>query len=68
MHRAGDDYENFSAVQNKVTANFKLNLYERATKSFARELVKMKDWVARDEPCGVVGNDLLCNTMCARPF
>ena len=54
MHRAGDDYDNFSAVQNKLTANLKLNLYERATKSFTRDLVKMKDWVARDKPCNVV--------------
>ena len=54
MHRAGNDYENFSAVQNKVAANLKLNLYERATKSFARDLVKTKDWVARDEACDVV--------------
>ena len=59
MHRAGDDYENFSAVQNKVTANIKLDLYERATKSFARDLVKMKDWATRDEPCKVGVNYLL---------
>ena len=56
MHRAGDDYENFSAVQAKLVVNLKLDHYERATKTFARDLDKMRDWVARDEPCDVISS------------
>ena len=53
MFKAGNEFENFAAVKTLTAANLKLRSYESATMTIADDLIEVRKWISRNQPCDV---------------